>query len=168
MAEWVIEPLQPKHNRTDFCCGNAQLDSFIQTLASQYEKKRLGRTFVLTASYTVRVVGFYTLAAGSVGFSSLPDEIRKKLPRHPIPAIHLGRLAVDQTFRGQRLGEELLFHALRSTLELSERLGAFAVDVRAIDETARAFYQRYNFIALNDDPLHLLLLMKSIEAMFAQ
>jgi GNAT superfamily N-acetyltransferase len=166
MAEWVIEPLRAAHDRSVFACGKAPLDSFLGTLVSQYEKRRLGRTFVATEPGQPRVAGYYTLAAGALDASCLPASARKKLPKHPIPTIHLGRLAVDQTFRGQRLGETLLFHALRQSLVVSERLGAFAVDVWAIDDEARAFYLRYGFIPLEDDPLHLYLPLATVEAMF--
>src|SRR5947207_7435018 len=113
------------------------------------------------------MAGYYTLAAGSFDLGCLPEAARKKLPRHPLPTIHLGRLAVDQQFHGKRLGETLLFHALQTALDLSEKLGAHAVDVWAIDDEAAVFYQKYGFIPLLDDPLHLYLPMKTIEDLFA-
>jgi ribosomal protein S18 acetylase RimI-like enzyme len=164
MAEWLIEPLRNTHERGEFSYGKPSLDTFLQTYVSQYEKRRLGRTFVATEPGKVRVAGYYTLAAGSVGFNSLPQSLRKKLPEHPIPTIHLARLAVDSGYQGKRLGETLLLHALRAALDLSESLGAFAVDLWAIDEAARGFYQKYGFIQLEDDSMHLFLSMKTIES----
>jgi ribosomal protein S18 acetylase RimI-like enzyme len=168
MAEWVIERLQARHERSAFSSGRPSLDTFMRTLVSQYEKRRLGRTVVATEPNSTRVAGFYTLAAGAFDVSCLPEALRKKLPKHPLPTIHLGRLAVDKAFRGRRLGETLLFHALRAALELSEKLGAFAVDVWALDEEACRFYQKYGFISLEDAPFHLYLPMKTIEAHFAK
>jgi GNAT superfamily N-acetyltransferase len=166
MAEWVIEALRPAHERRSFTCGKPPLDTFLRTLVSQYEKRRLGRTFVATPPGEPRVAGYYTLAAGAFDPGSLPEAERQKLPAHSVPVILLGRLAVDQAFRGQRLGETLLFHALRTALDVSEKIGAFAIDVRAIDDEARAFYVKYGFLPLEDDPLHLYLPMKTVEAMF--
>jgi ribosomal protein S18 acetylase RimI-like enzyme len=166
MAEWIIQRLRPTHARADFSSGQRVLDTFLHTLVSQYEKRRLGRTFVATQPDETRVAGYYTLAAGAFDMSCLPPAVRKKLPQHPVPTVHIGRLAVDQAYRRQRLGETLLFHALRAALELSEKLGAFAVDVWAIDDTARAFYRKYGFLLLEDNPLHLYLPMKTVEAMF--
>src|SRR5262249_45560900 len=114
MAEWVIERLRPEHERTAFACGQPLLDTFLRTLASQYEKRRLGRTFVATEPEAKQVAGYYTLAAGAFDVGCLPEAVRKKLPKHPVPTVHLGRLAVDQAFRGRRLGETLLFHALHA------------------------------------------------------
>ena len=162
MAEWIITRLNKDHDRTAFSCGKAPLDAYLQSLVSQYEKRRLGRTFVATEPASTRVAGFYTLAAGSIGVSILPASIRKKLPKHPVPTIHLGRLAVDKAYRGQRLGETLLLHALKAALELSESLGAYAVDVWAIDNEAREFYLKYGFLALEDEPLHLYLSMATV------
>jgi GNAT superfamily N-acetyltransferase len=166
MAEWVIEPLRPTLERASFTCGKPPLDTFLRALVSQYEKRRLGRTYVAAPAGQDRVAGYYTLAAGAFDPGCLPEAERKKLPGHPVPVVHLGRLAVDQASRGQRLGETLLFHALRTALEVAARLGAHAVDVRAIDEEARAFYAKYGFVPLADDPLHLYLPMKTVERMF--
>jgi len=168
MAEWVIEPLRGAHDRAAFSCGKPPLDNFLRALASQYQKRRLGRTFVATEQGETRVAGFYTLAASSIDVGCLPQAERKKLPNHPVPTIHLGRLAVDQSYRGQRLGETLLFHALRQSLEISEKLGAYAVDVWAIDDDACAFYVHYGFLPLEDAPFHLRMSLRTIEAMFAR
>jgi ribosomal protein S18 acetylase RimI-like enzyme len=165
MAEWVIDHLRAAHERADFSCGQPSLDTFLRTLVSQYEKRRLGRTYVATEPGSTRVAGFYTLAASAFSVSCLPASQQKKFPKHPVPTIHLGRLAVDQAFHGRRLGETLLFHALRTAVELSQKLGAFAVDVWAIDDAARAFYQTYGFVPLEDSPRHLYLSMGTVDTL---
>jgi hypothetical protein len=109
MAEWVIQRLTSAHDRTAFSCGKAPLDTFLVTLVSQYEKRRLGRTFVATEPGQTRVAGYYTLAAGAFDLSCLPQRDRKKLPKHPVPTVHLGRLAVDLAFRGKRLNPSHLY-----------------------------------------------------------
>lgn len=168
MANWEITRLRASHERADFFSGHAALDNFIQKLAGQYEKRRLGRTFVATAPSDERVAGYYTIAAGALDLSALPEAERKKLPKHPIPTIHLGRLAVDQSQRGKGLGEILLMHALKSAVELSESLGAYAVDVKAIEGSARGFFEKYGFIGLADSTRHLFLPMKTIAVLFGK
>jgi GNAT superfamily N-acetyltransferase len=163
MAEWQFEPLDRSHERQDFTCGKAPLDEFIRSLVSQYEKRKLGRTYVAVRTGEKRVFGYYTLASGSIPFEDLPRDLGRKLPKHPVPAVLLGRLAVDQAAQGQRLGEELLMDALRRCLELSERLGIHAVEVHAIDAGARDFYKEYGFVALLDQELHLFLPVKTFE-----
>ncbi len=165
MAEWTISPLSKTHERTTFSCGKAALDSFLQSHATQYEKRRLARTYIATEPGEIKAAGYYTLAAGSLDVSVLPATERKKLPKHPVPTIHLARLAVDSAHRGQRLGETLLMHALKTALASAEKLGVFAVDVWAIDDEAAAFYRKYGFTALEDDPRHLLMAMTTVTAL---
>lgn len=163
MANWTIEPFGKAHDRSAFSCGRKSLDDFIRTHVSQYEKRRLGRTFVAVAEGEKRVIGYYTLAAGAVTFEHLPTETSRKLPRHPIPVILLARLAVDQSAPGKRLGEGLLLNALQRSLDLSERLGAHAIEVDALDDSAVAFYVKYGFAALLDNPKHLYLPIDTIK-----
>jgi GNAT superfamily N-acetyltransferase len=166
MAEWSVEPLDGTHERGEFTCGKGPLDNFLRTLVSQYEKRRLGRTYVVVRPGEKRVLGYYTLASGAVSFANLPEQATKKLPRHPVPAILLARLALDQSVQGQGLGGFLLADALRRCLALAEQLGVHAVEVDAIDDQAKAFYEKYGFVALQDNPLHLYLPMATIEDAF--
>lgn len=167
MAEWPIEPLNRSHEREEFHCGNESLDIFLKSLAGQYEKRGIGRTFVAVRPGEKRVFGYYTTSAGSFSLESLPRSARKKLPKHPLPTIHLGRLGVDISCQGQRLGETLLFHFLHAALKTAKDIGVFAIDVRAIDENSCRFYLKYGFLSLEDDPLHLYLPMATVEQMLA-
>jgi GNAT superfamily N-acetyltransferase len=167
MSDWLIERLDASHERGSFCCGKDPLDNFLKTLVGQYERKRLGRTFVATSPGDKRVVGFYTSATGSFSLDSLPEKVRKKLPRQPIPTIHLGRMAVDRACQGKGLGKTLLFHFLHTALAVSRDLGVFAADVWAKDDEALPFYLKYGFIQLQDAPLHVYLPMKTVQQMFS-
>jgi predicted GNAT family N-acyltransferase len=158
--KFIIEPFdRARHEREQFACGKAPLDDFLRTLITQYEKRRLGKTFVAVKEGDARVYGYYTLASSAVTFQSLPSRSAKKLPRHPVPVVLLARLADDQSVRGQRLGETLLMDALARSLALSKTLGIHAVEVDAIDEDAKAFYLKYGFTPLVDRELHLYLPM---------
>ncbi len=168
MDEWRIERWDRSHERGEFCCGKASLDDFLRSFVSQYEKRKLGRTYVAVRPGEKQVLGYYTLAAGSVSFQNLPSGAAKKLPRHPVPVVLLARLAVDQTTRGRGLGKELLTDALKRCLELSESLGMHAVEVDAIDEGAKAFYQKYGFVPLLDNDLHLYLPLATIADAFVK
>jgi GNAT superfamily N-acetyltransferase len=163
MADWRIERLDRTHERGEFCCGKAPLDAFLRSLVSQYEKRNLGRTYVAVKEGEKRVYGYYTLASSAVPFAHVPTKIARKLPRHPVPVALLARLAVDQAAQGQGLGAELLIDALRRCRELAAALGIFAVEVLAIDDEARRFYEKYGFTSLVDDERHLYLPMKTLE-----
>jgi GNAT superfamily N-acetyltransferase len=163
MAEWHIERLDHSHQRAEFSCGKGPLDEFLRSLVSQYEKRKLGRTYVAVLPRDKKVYGYYTLASGAVPFQNLPSAIGKKLPKHPIPVALLGRLAVDRVAQGRGLGEELLIDSLRRCLDLSDKIGIFAVEVLAIDAEAKRFYVKYGFVPLLDNDHHLYLPIKTIE-----
>ncbi len=96
-----------------------------------------------------RIIGYYTLSAAALQADDLPTELLKKLrlPRYPeLPATLIGRLAVDVDFRGLRLGELLLMHALKRSWIGSQHIASLAVIVEAKDDLARQFYLRYDFI----------------------
>ena len=163
MPDWRLERLSRAHRREDFRSGQPPLDRFLQTLATQYEKRKLARTMVAVAANDSRVFGYYTLAAGGISLNDLPPAVARKLPDHPIPVILLGRLAVDQSAQRQGLGAQLLRAALQRCLESSEQVGVFAVTVAALNEDAKRFYLNYGFETLQDNDLNLFLPIKDIE-----
>jgi predicted GNAT family N-acyltransferase len=156
---FTIERLSPHHNRRDFDCGVEELNSYLQRYSNQHERKGIGRTYVATRDNETRVVGYYTISSSAVAFDVVPEN----LPRHLVPVALVGRLAVDNSARRQRLGETLLVHALRSAQRAARIVAIFAVVVDAQDESAKSFYLRYGFNELMDDHLHLYLPIKVIE-----
>jgi GNAT superfamily N-acetyltransferase len=162
MADWRIERLGRAHQRTEFRCGEGPLDDFLHSFVSQYEKRNLGRTYVAVRGDETRVFGYYTLASGALPFETLPETPTRRLPRHPVPVVLLARLAVDRSIQGQGLGERLLVDALERCKELARNVGIYAIEVDALHEKAAAFYSRYGFVALRDNPLHLYLPITSI------
>jgi GNAT superfamily N-acetyltransferase len=160
----AIERLTKEHEKADFDCGEASLNNFLQRLALQNDSRGVGRTFVAVEEGKKRIRGYYTLAAGKIDFATFPES--KKLPPNlPVPVILLGRLAVDLSTQGTGLGSTLLLHALWRCQQLAAHAGVHAVEVDALHEKAKAFYQKFGFVALFDDPLHLYLPMKTIEAL---
>ena len=162
MTEWRIESLGPGHNRSDFSCGISSLDDFIRLRATQYQRRRLGKTIVAVTRGQERVGGYYTIAASALAFASLPPGLGRKLPRHPVPSLLIARLAVAQTHQGQRLGETLLLDALQRAAGLSDQMGIHLVEVDAVDDRAAAFYRKYGFTPLDDQPHRLLLPIDTI------
>jgi GNAT superfamily N-acetyltransferase len=153
-----IEPLTAQHVRSGFDCGEPSLNDYLQRFARQNDERSLGRTYVLVSPGQPQVLGYYTISCGYVAFDTIPE----KLPRYPIPVVHLGRLAVDVRMHGQGAGKMLLLDALRQAVRVSEYLGIYAVEVRALHDRARSFYLKYGFAPLLDDPLHLYLTLKTI------
>jgi GNAT superfamily N-acetyltransferase len=162
----TIAPLDPdKHDRADFSCGRAPLDRFLREQADQERRRGVSQTYVLARGRAI--LGFYTLSATAVDLSLVPPEIGKKLPRYPlVPAILLGRLAVDARYARQGRGEHLLMDALRVSLEASRKVGAALVVVDALDDNAAAFYAHMGFRPFASKPLKLFLRMADAAAAF--
>jgi len=144
-VSFVIEPLQRRHDRSQFACGSDALDSYIRTQASQDMRRRVARVFAALPSGSNRIAGFHTLGAGSVERASLPPELARRLPRYPVPVARIGRLAVDRAWAGQGLGTALLADAFKRIIRASGTLAVYAVIVDAKDERARRFYERFGF-----------------------
>jgi predicted GNAT family N-acyltransferase len=163
-----VEALGRQHDRKGFSCGVEPLDRYLRDQAGQDARKRVAAPFVLCEGKSDEVLGYYTLSGLSVDVGAWPEDVARKLPRYPvIPATLLGRLAVDARLRGKGMGEHLLMDALRRALEASREVASVAVVVDAKDDNAVAFYRRYEFIPLRDQPNRLFLPMGTIERLFA-
>jgi ribosomal protein S18 acetylase RimI-like enzyme len=161
---WTIERLNSSHAVAAFDCGEPKLNSFLHKHALNNARAGLGRTFVALEQGQHCAAGYFTVSTGSVSFSAVPDHVRKRLPKYPIPTVHIGRLAVDVTFQGRRLGETLLLESLRKAAFASTSVGVYAVDLFALHEKARSFYLKYGFVEMLDEPLHLFLPMETVRA----
>jgi GNAT superfamily N-acetyltransferase len=159
---WVIERLAREHDRASFTSGQSSLDGWLKLRATQFDKLDLARTYVALNPGAPTVLGYYAISNHQVAFEVLPDDETKGLPRIEIPVVLLGRLAVDRSAQGQGLGELLLVDALRRAQHLADQIGIRAVEVDAINEAARAFYEKYGFVRLRDDSRHLFLPMRVI------
>lgn len=157
--ELQVRQLGSEHNKNLFSCGSEALDVYLRSRASQDVRRKVATCFVAITSDN-RVVGYYTLASTSLPLSGLPIGTQKKLPRYPlVPAVRMGRLAVDQDYKGRSLGAMLLADALYRTI--ASEIAAFAMVVDAKDETAARFYLHHGFIALPETPLCLFLPLAS-------
>ncbi|MCP3981457.1 MAG: GNAT family N-acetyltransferase [bacterium] len=160
--DWLIEELNADHDRSAFSCGHDSLDDFLKKFANQNQKTGVSKTYVAVRAGETGVCGTYSISAGAVRFTDIPEELRKRLPRYPAPVAHLGRLAVDAAAQGQRLGELLLMDALAKIVGAADSIGIHAVEVVAIDENAKRFYLKYGFTALLDDPHHSYISIKTL------
>jgi GNAT superfamily N-acetyltransferase len=152
-----VELLSAQHDRSSFTCGISALDDYFQNQAGQDARRAVTRVYVAVDEMTGAIVGFYTLSATSIAWLDIPGHLARKLPRYPIPAALIGRLAVDRRFHKRKFGKYLLFNALDRIVALARQIALFAVVVDAKDKTAAEFYIRYGFQPLSDRGLRLLL-----------
>lgn len=163
-APFLIEVLGPGHDRAGFSSGVDALDRYFREQATQDVRRRVTVCHVALDRDKAKVAGYYTLAASGVALAELPEELARKLPRYPsVPVARLGRLAVDRSYRGRRLGSGLLWDAgLRA---LRSELAVFALVVDAKDEQAANFYRHHGLVAFASRPRQFVLpLAKLAEA----
>ena len=129
------------------------LNRYLQKQVSQDVKRKVATCFVAVTS-DGQILGYYTLAATGVALSNIPTGFRKKLPRYPtVPAVLMGRLAVDRKYGGFGLGSLLLADALKRISKAE--IAAYALIVEAKDEAAISFYRHFGFTSFEDAAKHL-------------
>ena len=149
-AAFRLATLAAEHDRNAFQSNAEPLNRYLREQVTQDIRRRVAACFVALAD-PQRIAGYYTLASASVALNELPESTRKKLPRYPsVPVVRMGRLAVDQAFKGQGLGGALLADALERAAR--SEIAAYALIVDAKDDTAAAFYLHHGFIALPHTP----------------
>ena len=163
LSSIMIEPLSKTHKRKSFSCGNQELDNYLQRYARQNDTKNIAKCFVAVNDV---VLAYYTLSASSIEFESLPTKLSRQLPHYPVPAALLGKLAVDESARGIRLGEKCLIDALQRTTNVANDMAIKALLVDAVDTTARQFYLHYGFIELPGQAHKLFLPIETIRELF--
>ena len=159
-ARFRIERFDKAFNRGNFKSDSEVLNRYFQEQVTQDIKRNVATCFVAIelggGESDNTIAGYYTLASASVLLADLPPSVGKKLPRYPtVPAVRMGRLAVDQRYKGQGLGSALLADALARSAQAE--IAAFALLVDAKDATAARFYQHHGFISLPTNALSLFL-----------
>lgn len=161
---FVVELLGP-HDRDAFCSGTQALDRYFRSQVTQDIRRRVTNCFVAVEPESKIVAGFYTIAAASIPTPDLPGSLTKKLPRYPsLPAIRVGRLAVDTRFRGRGLGGALLADA--AARGFASEAVAYAMLVDAKDDDAVAFYEHHGFEKLVSQPRSLFLVLATAAKAF--
>ncbi len=152
----LIQPLNSKHERKNFDCGNLELNRWFLQIAKQHQEKKISSTYVLVDPTCVTTVfGFYSINPTELANMDLPEKLQKRLPQK-VPAFRLGRLAVSEQQKGKRFGEVLLFDAIDRVSRIANEGGGVALVVNA-KTSAVAFYSRYGFEPMMDHPDNLFL-----------
>jgi ribosomal protein S18 acetylase RimI-like enzyme len=151
-----FEALGDIHDRAAFRCGDEALDRYFQTQVAQDIRRRITNCFVVVEVATGHVAAYYTLSAASIPLVDLPPDETRRLPRYPtLPAVRIGRLAVDRRFQRRGLGELMLMNAVHRTIQ--DAAVAFALLVDAKSDLVAGFYRRYGFRPIAGKPSTLFL-----------
>jgi predicted GNAT family N-acyltransferase len=152
--QFITTPLESHHDRAAFTCGKASLDNYLRDRALPDAKGLSTITFVLVDEADQRTIhGYYSLSSTSVEFTAVPPSVAKtlRISKHRLmSATLIGRLAVSTVIHGHRVGEALLFDALKRAYVAAQQVGSALIIVQALDEDAERFYKKYGFVAFAD------------------
>lgn len=162
---WREEVLTKMHDRKSFHCGVEALDRYLQQYAWQNQKSGVSKTIVaVPEERPTQILGYYSLAPTSIDFEQVPKDLSRRLPRYPIPAYLLARLAVDKSLQGAGLGGQLLLGAGERCLTAAVEVGGVFMMIEAKDEDAAQWYERFGAVRSDANEWLLMLPLTSIEA----
>ncbi|HEY2160549.1 MAG TPA: GNAT family N-acetyltransferase [Solirubrobacteraceae bacterium] len=150
MSELRLVLLTADHDLSGFDCGNRELNRWLADHALASQKADLARTYVTLSGNSI--AAYVSLTAGSVRPDAAPKRYARGMPRYPLPTILIARLAVDHRYQRQRIGSRVLGEALRLAVAASDTAAARLVVVDAIDDHAAAFYRRWGFVDVPENP----------------
>jgi predicted N-acetyltransferase YhbS len=146
-------PLAPDHHLDGFDSGVPPLDDWLKRRARRNEAEGASHTFV-TCDGT-RVVGYYSLSAGSMLRDTATSRVRRNMPE-PVPVVLIGRLAIDKAWQGRGLGADLLQDAVLRVVAAAELVGVRAILVHAASDGAKTFYEKHGLRASPVEPMTLM------------
>lgn len=153
--------LSEAHQVDEFDCGEDHLDTWLRERARRNQADGSSRTWVVADDE--RVVAFYASSTAVLLRASATRRAARNQP-DPLPALLLGRLAVDQKFQRRGLGAALLKHFLLKSIEVADITGVRVLLVHAKDQPAANSYLQYGFEPSPIDDLTLMLLVKDLRA----
>ena len=157
--------LQPEHDISKFDCGEPVLNDWLRQHALQNQQSSASITYVILDEK--RVVGYYSLAAGSVARQIATGRVRRNVPE-PVPVVVLGRLAVNRDDQGSGLGRALLRDGVLRTLQAAEIVGVRAILVHALSDKAKRFYEDCGFAPSPINPLTLMITVQEATHAFRE
>ena len=148
-------PLTSEHKLSSFSCEESTLDNWLKRKALKNQYSGASRTFVVCDNKK-HVIAYYSLATGSIDQKDSTGKVRRNMP-NPIPVMLLGRLAVDNNYKGQGLGSGLLKDAILRTISVAEQVGIRAILVHSLSEKSKLFYKYHGFYESTTNDMTLLI-----------
>lgn len=158
-----IIPISKRFNLKSFDCGVEELNRYLRQFAIPNDRKNIGKTFTVFIDNSKNISGYYTISMAQILFNDLPEDLKKGLPRYPVQAMRIGKLAVDKNYQGRNLGAYLLRDAFLRSVKISAEIAVKFIIVDALNDSSKSFYERYGFVATKKSPLTLLISIDTIK-----
>jgi len=137
--------LDPDDDVSSFTCGVKDMDEFIQKEALDFQKERLGVTYLFM--HVDDLVGFATLSMADLKREKMDAQHRLQSKIENYPALLIGQLAVCEGLQGQDVGTFICDFCFDRALKFSKLVGCRFMFVNAL-ESADGFYLKYGFVLL--------------------
>jgi GNAT superfamily N-acetyltransferase len=161
---WHEEPIDKRHDRDAFDCGEPALNEFLRRYARKSHELGGAKTFLAVEDAGGKtILGYYSLGPASIAYARTPESLRRGLARYDVPAFRLARLAVDLKVQRQGLGGRLLLSAGKRCLLASAEVGGVAIRIDAKNAGVAGWYASYGALPLMDAPLSLVLPLRTVE-----
>ena len=158
-------PITAGHDLDGFACGEVSLDEWLRKRALRNQASGASRCFVVCAG--AKVAAYYTLSAGAITHEGAPKALRRNMP-DPLPALLLGRLAVDRRYHNQGLGSALLRDALIRSVAVGRDAGVAVILLHALSDAARQFYLSRGFVVSPLQPMTLMMTLETVRAVLLE
>lgn len=155
-----IKEIRSKTVLKKFDCGTEVLNSFLVRYALKNDELGIGRTFIALDDND-QISGYFTLATAQVAYKEIPEDYKVKLPKYPIPALRIARLAVSKDLQGKGIGKWLLAQAFTKIIQVADVTGLYFIIVDA-KETSKSFYEHYGFQKFIDEDLFYFMLVDTV------
>ena len=156
-----LEVINEKHDLEDFFCGTEMLDRFLKTRALIECNQLLSKTFVITNEN--KVIAFCTLVLHSLKNDEKELFIDKdKIDQQRVPALLIGQLAVDQRYKGHKIGASLIQRMIQYAFYISKYANFPAIIVDAHTTDLVSYYEDKGFKKFKDKGLRLFMTMAEI------
>jgi GNAT superfamily N-acetyltransferase len=136
-----------------FDCGHPDLNDFFSNDCIAYSKELLGKSYCFRLDSDQSVIACaFTVSNDSIKVNSLPNSRKKKLvksiPRpkqfRSYPAVLIGRLGVNQNYKGVGIGRELMDFIKSWFIDPNNKTGCRFIVVDAYNEPIPIKYYMQN------------------------
>lgn len=155
-----VKEISPKSVLKKFDCEVEALNEFLSRYALKNDELGIGKTFV-ALNENNQIAGYFTLATAQVAYQEIPDDFKEKLPKYPIPALRIARLAVNKDLKGKGIGKWLLAQAFIKAIHVADVTGLYFIIVD-VKETSKSFYEHYGFHKFFDEDLSYFILVDTV------
>jgi len=166
LSKVEIRPLDPDLGRAAFSCGHQRIDNFCKNNAKKQHSQNKVRVY--DAIFDGGLIGYYYLVAASNPPEEVSEVANEKFGRvKQAPCVYLGMVGVDEKFKGQSVGKLLMSHAMKTTLQVADLIGLYALTLHAVDAEVAKFYEKLGFEYFIDGDLAMFIPLATIRDSFS-